>query len=200
MSEFVKPSENSAAEWVPTRRSLLLGALGVAGLGAGAAVVEHYWKKKDMTARLFNPFSIEKFDLAPVPGLAFADGRAVPGFSSADFQYKRVILNLWASYCPTCQAEHHLLMALAARKLAPIYGADVKDRPEHARAFLARRGNPFVAVGADDQSFLQRALGARGVPATFVIGPGPKVEVSILGPLEPEIIETQIVPALMKRA
>jgi len=106
------------------------------------------------------------------------------------------VLNLWASYCPTCHEEHHMLMDLAAQKLAPIYGADVKDDPEHAKAFLARYGNPFVAVGADSRSFLQRALGARGVPATFVVGPGPKIEVAILGPLDPKIVATKIVPAL----
>jgi cytochrome c biogenesis protein CcmG/thiol:disulfide interchange protein DsbE len=89
-------------------------------------------------------------------------------------------------------------MALAARKLAPIYGADVKDNPEHAKRFLAKRGNPFVAVGADEYSFLQRALGARGVPATFVVGPGPTIELSILEPLNEKIIEERIVPALTK--
>jgi DsbE subfamily thiol:disulfide oxidoreductase len=181
-----------------TRRGLLLGAIGVAGLGAGAAVVEHVWKRKDFTARLFNPFSLEKFELAAVPGLTGADGQPLPGFSSADLASRRVILNLWASYCPACREEHPLLMDLARRDLAPIYGADVKDRPEHARAFLAERGNPFAAVGADERAFLQHALGVRGVPATFVVGPGPVIELSVFGPLDKDIVEKRVLPALTK--
>jgi len=197
MSDLVNPS-GSGREWFGTRRSLLLGALGVMGLGAGAAVVEHLWKKKDISARLFNRFSIAKFELAPVAGLVFPDGRPVPGFSSADLAAGRSLLNVWASWCPSCRAEHAPLMALAGRNLAPIYGADVKDRPERARRFLARNGNPFVAVGADEGAYLQRALGARGVPATFVVGPGPAIELAIYAPLDEEIIEEKIVPALAK--
>ena len=176
----------------------MLGAVGVAGLGAGAAVVEELWKRKDMSARLFNPFTLSNFHLPPVPGLIGSDGKPVPGFSSADLADKRSVLNIWASWCPSCRAEHSLLMALAKRDLAPIYGADVKDPPERAKYFLAKRGNPFAAVGADERSFLQRAMGARGVPATFVIGPGPVVEFATYDPLDEETIEERIVPLLKK--
>lgn len=182
-----------------TRRRFL-GGLWLAGLGAGAAGVTHVWQKKDMTARLFNPFSIGNFELPPIAGLIDAEGKPVPGFSSADLAGRRSLLNIWASWCPTCRQEHALLMALAKRRLAPIYGADVKDDPEHAKSFLAKHGNPYVAIGADDRSFLQRAFGARGVPATFVVGPGPVITLSIFEPLNENIIEERIVPALMRGA
>lgn len=191
-------SEASREAWFSTRRSLLLGAIGVAGLGAGAAVLEHLWKSKDVSARLFNPFAIDKFELAAVPGLVDAQGNPVPGFSSADLAGRRSLLNVWATWCPSCRAEHPLLMALKERNLAPIYGADVKDRPDRTRHFLARYGNPFTAVGADEGAYLQRALGARGVPATFVVGPGPVIELAIYEPLDERIVEEKIVPALTR--
>lgn len=183
----------------PTRRGVLAGAVGVAALGAaglGAAL----WYGKDMGARLFNRFTLDNFVLEPVAGLVRADGAAVPGFSSEDFKRRLSVLNFWASWCPPCREEHHLLTELAARRLAPIYGANVKDRPEQARAFLAAHQNPYTAVGADSSAYLQRALGARGVPATFVIGPGPIIVTSVIGQLDPETIATQIVPALIGRA
>lgn len=185
-------------EWFATRRSVVLGAIGVAGLGAGAAVVEDIWRRKDISARLFNPFTLSNFALPPVPGLLDAGGKPVPGFSSADLAGKRSVLNVWASWCPSCRAEHPLLMALARRGLAPIYGADVKDPPARAKYFLAKHGNPFVAVGADSRTYLQRALGARGVPATFVVGPGPTIEFATYEPLDEEIIEQRIVPLLTR--
>jgi cytochrome c biogenesis protein CcmG, thiol:disulfide interchange protein DsbE len=188
------------AQWFATRRSLVLGAIGMAGLGAGAAVVEHVWKKKDITARLFNPFSIENFDLPPVPGLLNAKGEPMPGLSSADLAGKRSLLVVWASWCPTCREEHKHIVALAKRNLAPIYGVDVKDPPAKAKLFLARQGNPFVAVGMDENTYLQRALGAKGVPATFVVGPGPVVEWSTYEGLDEETIEKEIVPRLKAKA
>lgn len=183
-----------------SRRDLLLGAAGVTAAGAGAAVIERVWAAKDLSARLFNTLSIDAFDLAPVPGLAFADGRAVPGFAAADLAGKRALLYFWSSYCPTCLAEHHLVMALARAGVAPIYGANVKDEPAHAIAFLARHGNPFVAVGRDERAFLQRALGARGVPASVVVGPGPRIELSILGPLDETTVAERLTPALSRPA
>ncbi len=188
------------AEWFATRRSLVLGAMGAVSVGAGGAVVEHVWKKKNLSARLFNPFSLAQFDLPPVPGLLDAAGKPVPGFSSADLADKRSILNIWASWCPTCREEHKHLVALAKRNLAPIYGANVKEAPERTRYFLARYGNPFTAVGADSKVYLQQLLTPRGVPATFIVGPGPVIEWSTFDGLTPAIIEKEIVPRLVARA
>jgi DsbE subfamily thiol:disulfide oxidoreductase len=186
------------SEGTPSRRRLVIGGLALAALGSGAAATK-IWHAKDLSARFFNTLSISAFDLPPSPGLTFADGRPVPGFSSDDLASRRSLLHLWASYCPSCRAEHRLVMALAEKGVA-IYGANVKDNPAHACRFLAERGNPFVAVGRDERAFLQRALGALGVPASFVVAPGPKIEVAILGPLDEESIATRIMPALTRSA
>ena len=45
----------------------------------------------------------------------------------------------------------------------------IRDRPEDVAAFLARYGNPFDRIGADDMSELQLAIGSSGVPETFVV-------------------------------
>lgn len=199
MSEtFEREDARSKAPW-PSRRNLVLGALGAISGAAGAAAIEHVWRSKDLSARFFDTLSIDAFDLPPAPGLTFDDGRPVPGFSSADLAGRRSLLYLWASYCPSCRAEHHLVMALAEKGVA-VYGANVKDDPAHARSFLVEHGNPFVAVGLDERARLQRALGARGVPASFVVAPGPRIEVSILGPIDEEAIAMRILPALFKEA
>lgn len=181
----------------PTRRAVTIGLIGLAafGAGAGAAVL---WTQKDLFARLFNPFTLEDFVLGAVEGLSRPNGAPLPGFSSDDLKGRRSILNLWASWCASCRTEHPLLVELAARNLAPIYGVNVKDKPEHARAFLQQHGNPYRAVGADPHALLQHALGAPGLPATFVIAPGPAIEVAIFGELDRESVEDRIVPALTR--
>jgi len=175
----------------PTRRAATTALVTAAAFAAGAGAMT-LWTRKDIGARLFNPLRLDDFVLAGVEGLG------VPGFSSADLEGRRSILNFWASWCPSCVAEHKLLIELATRGLAPIYGANVKDSPEHARAFLTAQGNPYRAVGADSRALLQHALGARGIPATYVIAPGPTVEVAIVGELDRETIEDRIVPALTR--
>jgi cytochrome c biogenesis protein CcmG/thiol:disulfide interchange protein DsbE len=45
----------------------------------------------------------------------------------------------------------------------------IRDRPEDVAAFLQLYGNPFTAIGRDDISAVQLALGSSGVPETFVV-------------------------------
>lgn len=179
-------------------RRAVVGLFGLAGVGAAGALLARVWQSKDISARLFNPFTLTNFELPAVEGLTDAEGRPVPGLTSRDLAGKRSVLNVWASWCPGCRAEHKHLMTLAARHLAPIYGADVKDPPERARYFLAKHGNPYNAVGADAHTYLQRALGARGVPATFVVGPDLSVEWATYEPLNEDMLEKQLLPALTR--
>ncbi|MCT2559739.1 DsbE family thiol:disulfide interchange protein [Tsuneonella sp. YG55] len=92
-----------------------------------------------------------------------------PGLSLADLKDGTPkLLNIWASWCIPCAAEAPQLAALKAQG-APIVGVAIRDRPEDVAAFLARYGNPFDRIGADDLSELQLAIGSSGVPETFVI-------------------------------
>jgi DsbE subfamily thiol:disulfide oxidoreductase len=196
MSKFNDAGNDRGA--TPSRRKVLVGGLGLAGLAVGAGAV--IWRKKDIGARFFNPLRLDQFELPPVPGLVDVQGRPVPGLTSADLKGRLSIVNVWASWCGSCREEHALLVDLSARGLAPIYGVNAKDDPAHAREFLAEHGNPYQAVGVDTRAYLQYALGARGVPATFVIGPGPRIEASVFGPLDADSIADKILPALKKTA
>ena len=189
-ADQIEPSQKSAA----TRRTLVIGGVGLAAAGIGAIV----WRKKDLGARFFNPFRLDQFELPGVPGLVDSHGGAVPGFSSADLKDRLSIVHVWASWCGSCREEHPLLVDLAAEGVAPIYGVIVKDKPSHARQFLDEHGNPYTAVGVDEGGYLQRTLGARGFPSTFVIEQGPRIEVTIHGPLDTEAIRSRILPSLIK--
>ncbi len=92
-----------------------------------------------------------------------------PGLTSADLADGRAkLVNIWASWCVPCIAEAPHLNALKQQG-APIVGVAIRDRPEDVAAFLARHGNPFERIGADDLSELQLAIGSSGVPETFVV-------------------------------
>lgn len=92
-----------------------------------------------------------------------------PGLALADLKDgKPKLLNIWASWCVPCAAEAPQLAALQAQG-ATIVGVAIRDRPEDVAAFLARYGNPFTRIGADDLSELQLSIGSSGVPETFVV-------------------------------
>lgn len=106
----------------------------------------------------------------PVPAFEMRAATAdVPGLSLADLKDGRPkLLNIWASWCVPCAAEAPHLATLKAQG-APIVGVAIRDKPEDVAAFLARYGNPFERIGADDLSELQLAIGSSGVPETFVV-------------------------------
>ena len=106
----------------------------------------------------------------PLPRFALRAASADrPGLASADFRDGRPkLLNIFASWCVPCIAEAPQLAELEQRG-ATIFGIDLRDHPEDLAAFLARNGNPFARIGADDLSEVQLGIGSSGVPETFVI-------------------------------
>ncbi len=95
--------------------------------------------------------------------------QGLPGATSADFRDgKPRLMNVWASWCLPCIAEAPYLEQLRDQGVE-IVGIAIRDRPEDVAAFLARHGNPYARIGADDMSEVMLAIGSQGVPETFVI-------------------------------
>jgi len=142
---------------------------------------------------------VPEFNLAGVPRLQNDQGALVPGFSSAALKNAKVsLINVWASWCAPCLAEHSQLVDLAKQGI-PLYGINYKgDSPEAARRFLTKHGNPFVAVGADETGMTAIDLGVYGVPETFIIDGSGHIVLRYPGPLTPEIIAEKIKPAMEK--
>ncbi|MFM5884744.1 MAG: DsbE family thiol:disulfide interchange protein, partial [Novosphingobium sp.] len=122
---------------------------------------------------LFRPASREvKSALVGKPLPAFALKQAVPerpALSAGDFRGgKPRLLNVFASWCVPCAAEAPQLEALR-RAGVEVDGIAIRDKTADLQRFLARNGNPYARIGADDVSAVQFALGSSGVPESFVI-------------------------------
>lgn len=78
------------------------------------------------------------------------------------------LLNVWATWCPTCYAEHEYLTQLAKQGVE-IVGIDYKDERPKAIKFLASYGNPYKAIIFDPKGSLGLDLGVYGAPETFII-------------------------------
>jgi len=95
-----------------------------------------------------------------------------------------VMVNLFASWCAPCRAEHPEITALAEARPGQVYGLAYKDAPEATRGFLAELGNPFEAIGLDPSGQGGLDFGLTGVPETFVISPEGKIIMHVRGPLD----------------
>jgi cytochrome c biogenesis protein CcmG/thiol:disulfide interchange protein DsbE len=95
-----------------------------------------------------------------------------------------VAVNLFASWCAPCEAEHPMLMKLGAAHPGQVYGILYKDTPENGDNFLTRLGNPFTSVALDPEGRGGLDFGLTGVPETFVISGDGDVILHINGPLD----------------
>jgi len=140
--------------------------------------------------------SVPEFELQPVEGLV-DEGKPVPGIRSVELRNNEVtIVNIWASWCAPCVAEHPYLGELKKRSGARLVGINHKDAPANARKFLGRLGNPFDAVGSDRTGRVSIDWGVYGVPETFVVDGRGRIVYKHVGPMAPETIETALLPAI----
>jgi cytochrome c biogenesis protein CcmG/thiol:disulfide interchange protein DsbE len=143
---------------------------------------------------------VSEFNLPPIDGL-LADSGAVPGFSSSDLaQGEPTIVNVFASWCAECQAEHPLLLSLAKEPGVRLFGIDYKDDSASARRFLGRYGNPYTRVGADAYGRVAIDFGVYGVPETYVVTGDGKIAYRHVGPLSEAAIKDKILPLLRPSA
>ena len=118
------------------------------------------------------------------------------GFGQADFKGHVTVVNVFASWCVPCRAEAPLLSSLARLNGVSLYGLVYKDTPEKARAFLSDVGNPFARVGLDQSGEAGIEWGIYGVPETFVIDADGIVRLRYAGPLTPDVLTGEILPAI----
>lgn len=135
--------------------------------------------------------------LPPVEGLE-RDGKPLPGITPDIFAGKVTLVNVWASWCVPCHDEAPLLHQLSQDPRIQIVGIDYKDKPENARRFLGRYGNPFAAAGADANGRASIDWGVYGVPETFLVGRDGRIAYKLIGPITPENLEAELKPAIEK--
>ena len=88
------------------------------------------------------------------------------------------------------------LFGIAEDRVAAIYGINYKDKRSDAVNWLAERGNPYVAVGADESGRVTSDWGTFGFPETFVIDQAGVIRYRHAGPLFPKILEETILPLI----
>jgi len=134
---------------------------------------------------------VPTFSLLPVKG-------RTRGLSSADLKGHVSLVNVFASWCVACRAEHPLLMRLRAQGVVPIDGLDYKDKPADAARWLDTMGDPYARTGADLDGRVAIDWGVYGVPETYVIDRQGRIAFKQIGPLTLEVLQGTIVPLVAR--
>lgn len=78
------------------------------------------------------------------------------------------LLNVWATWCPSCRVEHPYLLQLSAQGV-PVYGLNYKDEDAAAQRWLDELGDPYRFNIVDRDGTLGLDLGVYGAPETYLI-------------------------------
>jgi len=116
-------------------------------------------------------------------------------FFSGDLKGRVVLLNVWASWCPTCQEEQSFLLMLAQQGVV-IYGLNYKDDTEQARRWLRQWGNPYILIGVDKQGKAGIDLGVYGAPETFLVDAEGLVQYRYAGALNARVWQDVFLPKI----
>ena len=115
-------------------------------------------------------------------------------WSPQSMQGKVWLLNVWASWCVPCLAEHPLLLELGRTNTVPIIGLNYKDDPAAAKAWLSKHGNPYGQILSDRSGRVGFDYGVYGVPESFLIDRQGVIRFKHVGPLNEDVIRSRLLP------
>jgi len=161
-----------------------------------AALVAVFAMNMDRDPSLIRSVLIDK--PAPAFALAAVAGTGKEGFDTASLAGEVTVVNVFASWCIPCRDEHPLLEVLKQRTGVRLYGLNQRDAPENAVAFLSELGNPYDRIGADSDNRVSIDWGVYGVPETFVVNARGVIVYKHVGPITPDSLEREVLPAIEK--
>lgn len=132
---------------------------------------------------------------APVFALSLLD-REGQRLESAQLRGQPYLLNVWASWCVTCRAEHPVWQAYAAKLGVRLVGLNWKDDRARALEWLQQRGNPYTDVLFDPEGGTGIDFGVYGTPETFLVDAQGIVRYKHVGALDAAAFEREILPRL----
>ena len=106
------------------------------------------------------------------------------------------LVNVWATWCPTCLAEHGELMRIRAETGLSIIGISYKDDSHKAREWLAHYGDPYDFNVVDATGDLGVDLGVYGAPETFLVDPEGVIRYKHVGDVNPGVWREELAPRI----
>jgi cytochrome c biogenesis protein CcmG/thiol:disulfide interchange protein DsbE len=116
--------------------------------------------------------------------------------SRADLLGKPYILNVFGSWCPTCQYEHPILTHVLKPLGIKLIGLDWRDDPADAQRWLKQFGNPYDAVITDRDGRAGIDFGVYMAPESFLVDANGVIRYKRIGMFTPELVASELKPQL----
>jgi len=116
----------------------------------------------------------------------------------ADLLGEPVLVNVWATWCPTCAAEHDELIRIREATGLRIVGVNYKDDRAKALRWLEAYGNPYDLVIQDPDGSLGVELGVYGAPESFLLDAGGTIVYKRVGDINTRIWRDELRPRLLQ--
>lgn len=114
------------------------------------------------------------------------------------FQGKITLLNVWASWCPSCYAEHPYWKEYSRNTEIVIAGLNYRDDKRKALKFIRDQGNSYQWILFDSNGRLGIEFGVYGAPETFLIDPKGKIRYRHVGVVSPDVYKNIFLPLIEK--
>ena len=124
----------------------------------------------------------------PFPEFATQALESGAQISKTSLSGQPMLVNVWATWCPTCKAEHEFLNTLAGQGIR-IIGINYKDDDFKAKQWLTAYGNPYEFNVSDPEGKLGLDLGVYGAPETFLVDSQGIIRAKHIGDLNPRVWE-----------
>ena len=144
----------------------------------------------DLPSMMINKL-VPEFDLPPLL-------ERERGLASTDLVGEVRLVNFFASWCIACRAEHPLLNRINKQGIVPVYGINYKDKPEDAKAWLDRLGDPYARAGEDYPGRVGIEWGVYGLPETFIVDRESRIVYRHIGAISAADLEECLLPIVEK--
>ena len=108
------------------------------------------------------------------------------------------LVNVWASWCVTCRAEHTVIMNTAKNETLQMIGINYKDEQENAKKYLEMLGNPFEVIVFDPEGEIGLELGVYATPETFLVDREGLIVYKHIGEINNQAWQENFVPLINK--
>lgn len=116
--------------------------------------------------------------------------------SSDDLVGRPFLLNVWASWCPTCRYEHPVITQLAKSGAIRVIGLNYRDEKGDAQQWLQRFGDPYEFSLADVSGRTGIDFGVYAAPETFLIDADGFVVFKQIGAVTEDVVQQEILPRI----
>ncbi|MBK5964509.1 thiol:disulfide interchange protein [Thiocystis minor] len=106
------------------------------------------------------------------------------------------LVNVWASWCPSCRQEHGELMRIARENDVQVIGFNWKDTRPEALQMLRQYGDPYSTTLFDPDNQAGIDWGVYGAPETFVVDGEGIIRHKRIGPIDRAVWESEILPVV----